>query len=269
MKQGSVAAIFLGAAMAWAPCARGEDLHIEYTPTGNNIIYGCPVTYSVAGDWPGPIASYTWEYQKPCDGQWSPLTVANTTPTQAAREIYPGTFNVRCKLTFHPGSGGTKPDDRTLTTTITIPPPDAVKIIGGQDEAAPGGTRISAQFALYCKGKPCCYVAQGSWVQEKLTNSFTLGRPDRNLNSNWIGHSGSMKLYLNGASIVDSRLFVPNARWYNLPPGKFSQVNQQFRIFIPDPCLEAWQTYVLSPVITMEIIKNANGTYQYHNIVPE
>ena len=81
---------------------------------------------------------------------------------------YPGSLTARCTLKYNDASGRHTIETK-LSATITVPPPDGVEIVSGDNVPQTFGKFNSTVFRITCKKEPCFYFS-GVLAQERLTN---------------------------------------------------------------------------------------------------
>lgn len=230
-----------------------DQFRIEYTTTkpNNRVIYGCLVTYRLVGNSPGSQATWRWSYRLTtgnCSNTWRQTTSSNAQPTEECAEVYPGAFQVRCRVTFQPDSSGSAPEPINLYTNISVPPPDGVRVNSGNRVVVNGGTASPIVFGILCQGFPVDYAI--GLPQENIINGIDQeGKwPNQGFTT-----KTSTKFKLVNSIIYDSK----NPGYVDpfLPKGAvlFTCV-QQLQIRIPDLC-GGTKDYLLPPNFNVLIRK--------------
>jgi hypothetical protein len=239
--------------------AQGEARLIYTTDRpGNQIIYGCAIRYSIEG-FSGYPRSFKWEYRSTtgtCGTTFGAMTERNAGPSQWVSEFYPGSFQIRCTITYHPMPvSGVTPPQESPTLSITIPPPDGVRIAAGDGVSIPIGEDIDVIFAITCKDEDVCDAIGDP--EERLSNIRDhLDRP-KPYPVHWI--PPGPRFYLSGGAIVDVKGFRHRPVWFTLPEGPFETGTQELRLVITDPCGNK-TAYPLG-TIHVKWVKDSKTTY--------
>src|SRR5215213_11688550 len=103
-------ALTIASVVLFALEVRGE-VTIVYTTgwPGNEVIYGCPVTYSLEVITERP-RSITWEYRAACMKDFAPTSGTNHGYEEWANEVIPGSYEVRYTIVYDRRSDGVIPE---------------------------------------------------------------------------------------------------------------------------------------------------------------
>src|SRR4051794_1158829 len=93
----------------------------------NEIVYGCPITYSLTG-LAGDVDSYTWEYKAECMVDYTDTSTSNHLDREWTIEVIPGKYKIRCKIIYSP-TDDDRPEPESPVLDIAIPPPDGTRIV--------------------------------------------------------------------------------------------------------------------------------------------
>jgi hypothetical protein len=118
--------------------------------TTPQILFGNGATFEFQGSTNGwATTSAVWEFQwvvNGCTTAWAPFNPMNYPIS------YPGSLTARCTLQYNDGSGGHTIKTQ-LATTITVPPPDGVRIASGDGVSANFGQYNQIVFQIQCRGR--------------------------------------------------------------------------------------------------------------------
>jgi hypothetical protein len=140
---------------------------IKIDPT--TIVFGQTVRYYIDPPLTPPVSTYTWEYKctAPATTGWGPMSATNSDSTETVVEALPGSFSVRCSITFKRMSDGSRPDPITLSLDVVVPKPDGATITG-LGQATQLGTDYPITFQVTQGGQPSGYIK--GFAQEQATN---------------------------------------------------------------------------------------------------
>jgi hypothetical protein len=242
--------------------AQGEARLIYTTDRpGNQIIYGCAIRYSIEG-FSGYPRSFKWEYRSTtgtCGTTFGAMTERNTGPSQWVSEFYPGSFQIRCTITYGPSPvTGITPKPEYPKLDITIPPPDGVRIAAGDGVSVPIGEDIDVIFAITCKDEDVCDAI--GLAQERISNVRDYKGRIIPFEYVWGPLSPHPRFYLSGNAIVDIKGYTPKPLWFDLPLVTFETATQELRLVITDPCGN--QTAYPLGTFTVKWVKDSKTTYR-------
>lgn len=209
---------------------------------------------------PGPC---TWQYQWSV-GACTPA-FKTTTDTGANTNLYfwyPGSLTVKCTITYSI-MNGTVQQQKTFSPqiTVSVPPPDGIRILSGDNVSAPINTVNPTKFQITSKGKDCVYL--NCFCQEKitdLTNPVTKKRISKD--EGWIPtqNTSGRFLYLGQGQILDNKRYATTGWACALDPGTtFLTATQTIRITIKDPCGNPMAPIVFKPYLISEKKDTNNG----------
>ena len=145
--------------MSLASVAQGQSILCQTNP----IIFGQTATFGIYA--PGlTLTSVQWQYQWSvggCTSQWA------GGGNGKIYNQYAGTLTVQANLLI---AQGRIPYPLTITHTFTVPPPDGVRLIGGDGVPTPWGKDVLYQYQVTCKGQDCVYF-DASYAQEVISNA--------------------------------------------------------------------------------------------------
>ncbi len=177
-------------------------------------------------------------------------------------EPWPGTFQVRCTLSYRIYPGPLQ--QVTLTTSVVIAQPTGVRIAGGLNTPTLIGQPIILTFLPQAGGQDCGPY-YGGMAQEMVTNKVWFGVADpADDDKSWTPTlaQGPLAAFLkSGLYIYDTKTqgMLPQfANWPLFQP--FNTVTQQVRMIYTDPC-GVVRTY---PVGTVKLAREltAPGVWQ-------
>jgi hypothetical protein len=193
---------------------------------------------------------------------------STTSPT----EVYVGTFNVRCTVTYKKNFYGPTPPPDVPTTTIAVLPPDGLSIISGDRVSVQLGQNATVIFGVTCDGALVSNV-QG-YAQERISNVRNALGKIVPVDSGWIPQGGNgPRFYLQGNKIVDMKRYSGNpgqawrVYWQSLNNGAvFNTATQGIRVMIPDPC-GSYTPYQLK-TFTVKFVKDDLNHYHVEHSAP-
>lgn len=173
-------------------------------------------------------------------------------PTATVFEPWPGTYLVKCTVSFGVGSGGGNAqtvDSNTLV--ITVLKPDGFKVTSGLKVPADNNSTITVVYTITCGGT----TSNGNvgTAQELITNktapySTPTHPPD---DPAWTPAASSPTFYLSGGSnfICDLKgTYLGSTNWSTIPVGAvFYTFTQNNQIIMSDACGNT-NTYPLGSV---------------------
>jgi len=245
---------------------------IAYTSSPTPINYGASVTYTLVGPQPGSITSVTWTYQNQDQScRTSPGTFGTGTSVTVP-EAYPGTFTIWAYIVYGGASGVPSPNPKTLSTSITVPPPDALVLNSGNNVTVPLGQYNPTTFIVYSKGVPVSY--NGTFVQELITEfknlapgpNNTVVWNQSNAKTDWVPASGGDPKFSTSGSLVTDNKFWPGTGNYvaccNLAATgqPFGKCKQSFRFAMRNSC-NVLKTWPCSTTYSVSFINDGNGNY--------
>jgi hypothetical protein len=154
---------------------------------------------------------------------------------------YPGSLTVTCDIRYSDGSGGHTLHPAPLTTTISVPKPDGIRVLSLDGMAQPCGQAIKVRMQVRCKGDDCIYFS--CFAQEMnygLKNLVTGISPKTNKfwSPDVPGGKGSGLFYYEGEGVIIDYVFYPDTPWIRSlnPNTQYLSVTQDIQISIVDPC---------------------------------
>ncbi len=180
-------------------------------------------------------------------------------PGIAVPEPWPGTFDVRCTLTYrvYPLPATTT----VLSTTVTIAPPDGYRIVAGLKTPTPVGSGIAVVFQVTAGGQDCGPYLGGT-AQEWIWNKWLYGVYIGN-DTDWSPPVGQPDpaFQLQHGQIIDVKTTAATPDWFAWAGGTYYKSNQWLQIAFVDPCGKL-RTYFLSPVFSQSRQKLGPYTWQ-------
>jgi hypothetical protein len=208
----------------------------------STIILGSLVTYSVQAPSSWQITSYNWQYRYDdgtCVSGWSPVSPTPTTATQYVQEAYPGTFDVQCTITYILNGNYSQPFTATPSTSLTITPPNGVRIVSGLNTSVAIGGSIVVVFQMQTNGVDVGPYTGGGYAQEYITNKVLFGS-SVDSDDAWSPAYGqpSTRFYASSPGRIYDTKSVSNSSLFQSWPYEsiFFTRTQQLQTTFTDPC---------------------------------
>jgi hypothetical protein len=121
---------FASSNLAHAQAPPSQTVVCTTTP----IIFGTAASFGLQGNTGGlSTTSAIWEFQWTVNGGTTAWTAFDV--SQGLKLTFPGTLAVRCRLSYSIEQNGGQTATAQPSTSVDVPPPDGVKIVGSLAES--------------------------------------------------------------------------------------------------------------------------------------
>lgn len=160
----------------------------------------------------------------------------NTNPVNCS-EPWPGTFDVRCTFSYVVPPNYNNPQQVTIATSVTIAPPNGVRITKGLNSPVAINSGVTVIFQLQSNGQDVGPYCTG-YAQELVTNKVQFGVPYPS-DTEWTPpvSQPSNLFYENEGKIFDYKVTNSTPPYVNWLFGTvFYTCTQNIRMLFTDPC---------------------------------